>query len=99
MGHGRCGGIAALIEHREPLSPADFVGGWVAGLRELRADTATELERRVVERSLGNLGTFPWVRERAAGGELELHGAWFDIALGELHVLSLGGWRRAAAAG
>ncbi len=49
-----------------------------------------ELERRVerasIEHSLANLRTFPWVRVRENTGELGLHGAWFDIAMGELHV-------------
>ena len=51
------------------------------------------VERRSVEQSLANLTTFPWIRSRVADGRLELIGAWFDIALGELHALGAGGWR------
>jgi carbonic anhydrase len=53
------------------------------------------VERANVEHSLANLRTFPWVRQREQRGELGLHGAWFDIGLGELHVLnfSSGEWR------
>jgi carbonic anhydrase len=29
--------------------------------------------------------TFPWLRMREQKGELSVHGAWFDIGLGELH--------------
>jgi carbonic anhydrase len=55
----------------------------------------TCVERANVEHSLANLRTFPWVRQREQRGELGLHGAWFDIGLGELHVLnfSSGQWR------
>ncbi len=37
--------------------------------------------------SLANLRTFPWVRDREAGGALKLHGAFFAISDGALHVL------------
>jgi len=101
LGHGRCGGIAAAIDERAPLSATDFIGTWVASIRDLAADVEaseaatlhTAVERRSVEQSLANLTTFPWIRSRVAGGRLELIGAWFDIALGELHALGAGGWR------
>ncbi len=50
------------------------------------------LEYRSVEQSIANLRTFPWIRTREQAGSLSLHGAWFDIALGELHALTPGGW-------
>lgn len=104
MSHGRCGGIAAALNDAVPLSTTDFVGAWVAGLRELAAELdpsdaadparrATALEHRSVEQSIGHLRTFPWIRSREQAGELALHGAWFDIALGELHTLEADGWR------
>ena len=103
LGHGRCGGIAAALDQFGPLSATDFVGTWVRALRDLAAgldpaawpDTDArqrELERRSVEQSIANLRTFPWIREREQQGTLDLHGAWFDIALGELDALSLDGW-------
>jgi carbonic anhydrase len=103
MGHGRCGGIAAAAGDATPLTATDFIGTWVAGVRKLAtqldpADGANEdrrrlaLEHRSVERSIANLRTFPWIRSREASGVLGLHGAWFDIALGELHVLAADGW-------
>lgn len=105
MGHGRCGGIAAALGDAAPFSATDFVGAWVAGLRALAtgldpADAtdperrATALEHRSVEHSIGHLRTFPWIRSSEDAGALALHGAWFDIALGELHVLGSGGWVR-----
>jgi carbonic anhydrase len=110
MGHGRCGGIAAALDGAAPLSTTDFLGAWVAGLRELAEDPEVAgvtdpaarrlaLEHRSVERSLEHLRTFPWVRAREDAGELQLHGAWFDIGLGELHELVDGSWRQVAGDG
>jgi carbonic anhydrase len=102
MGHGRCGGISAAIHGEPMLSETDFLGTWVAGLRELAEDLRDtgledpalqrELEHRSVERSIGHLRTFPWIAAREAAGSLGLHGAWFDISLGELHGLAPAGW-------
>jgi carbonic anhydrase len=103
MGHGRCGGVAAAFDDADPLTATDFIGTWVTGLRDLEAelpgDVAADpaarrraLEHRSVEQSIANLRTFPWIRSREAAGSLTLTGAWFDIALGELHVLGAHGW-------
>jgi len=103
LGHGRCGGIAAAHGEAEALSATDFIGTWVAGIRELVPAAAAAvgddpvalqlaLERASVERSIANLATFPWVRSRVAAGELQLHGAWFEIARGELHAFRDGRW-------
>jgi carbonic anhydrase len=103
MGHGRCGGVAAALDGAVTRTSTDFIGTWVSGLRDLtealdpsaRADGASSnLERRVVERSLANLRTFPWIQSRERAGTLTLHGCWFDVALGELHELTPSGWGR-----
>jgi carbonic anhydrase len=105
LGHGRCGGIAAALEPAGPLTATDFVGAWTAGLRDLAAtiamppsaapeDRRLALERRSIEASIEHLRTFPWIRHREDDGALALHGAWFDIALGELHELGPRGWHR-----
>jgi len=103
MGHGRCGGIKAALEGSPMLSTSDFVGTWVAAVRDLvdgldAADVADParrqqaLEHRSIERSVANLRTFPWIAARASAGALGLYGAWFDIALGELHGLTGSVW-------
>jgi carbonic anhydrase len=102
LGHGRCGGIAAALDEPAPLSSTDFVGTWVQGLRDLAGELDVEpsepaarrraLEFRSVEQSLVNLRTFPWIRTREQAGTLTISGAWFDIALGELHELTPWGW-------
>lgn len=102
MGHGRCGGIgAALNPAAEPLSPGDFIGKWmglVAPAAEALSDngmlTASErqtaLERISVRFQVANLRTFPCVKILEDKGKLSLHGAWFDIATGELWVMDPG---------
>jgi len=108
MGHGRCGGVAAAFNDAAPLTATDFIGTWVGGLRDLEAllepedvttpeRRRTRLEHLTVEQSLVNLRTFPWVRAKEAAGALALRGAWFDIALGELHVVGADGWERVEA--
>ena len=103
MGHGRCGGVAAALDGPAPVTTTDFIGTWIAGLRDLAdeldptdwADPARsrrELELRSVEQSIVNLRTFPWIRSREKAGSLTLHGAWFDIGLGELHAYTDARW-------
>ncbi len=100
MGHGRCGGIAAVLDQdSEPLSPGDFIGRWmnlVQPAAEVIAAntllTASErqraMERVSIRFSLQNLRTFPCVNILEGKGRLTLHGAWFDISTGELWVMN-----------
>lgn len=99
MGHGRCGGIrAALDPSMEPLSPGDFIGHWMALVRPAaeqiqlngfmtETERQTALERVSIRNSIANLETFPFVKRRREKGELNIHGAWFDISSGELWVM------------
>lgn len=98
MGHGRCGGIHAALNEIDPLSHGDFIGQWMSIMEELALEVRNdesvpedkkqqELEHRGVQLSLQNLLSFPWIKELYDAGELALHGAWFDVGLGELHVL------------
>ncbi|MBA4274138.1 MAG: carbonate dehydratase [Alphaproteobacteria bacterium] len=97
MGHGRCGGIAAVVQDVDPLSKSDFIGKWMSDVREVAEkvpchEGCTTMEHhRLVERasvvnSIKNLHSFPWISALQTKGELSLHGVWFDIALGELHI-------------
>ena len=99
LGHGRCGGIrAALHPPAEPLSPDDFIGKWmkqlgpvassvVAGGSLSDTERQTALERASIRRSIGNLRTFPCVSVLEGRNRLGLHGAWFDIADGDLWTM------------
>jgi len=103
MGHGRCGGVAAALDPASRLTDTDFIGAWVADLRTLDERTPAltvggpdERQRLIehlsVQQSLEHLRTFPWIAEREQAGRLTLHGAWFDISLGELHAFSGREW-------
>ena len=99
LGHGRCGGIrAALHPAAEPLSPGDFIGKWMNLLRPAAeameagsgltdAERQTALERASIRYSIANLRTFPCVSILEDRNRLNLHGAWFDIADGELWTM------------
>ncbi|MFZ4541481.1 MAG: carbonic anhydrase [Rickettsiales bacterium] len=100
MGHGQCGGISAVVTDMNPLSKGDFIGKWMAEVKEVVDTVAlphnctdherhTIVERASVVQSLKNLGGFPWIARLVQAGELTVLGAWFDIALGELYVFDL----------
>jgi carbonic anhydrase len=100
MGHGFCGGCAAALtgqfddaEHGEGHFIAhwiDMLSGARAAIRERHPELGREaflaMELEGVRVSLRNLRSFPWVAERAPAGRLKLHGAYFAIADGILHV-------------
>ena len=97
LGHAQCGGIRAFAEDGPPLSPGDFIGHWMAliapaakevgprGDRPL-VEYLTRLEQASAVKTLDNLMTFPWVRDRVERGEIALHAAYFGVATGELSV-------------
>ena len=103
MGHARCGGIHALMH--EP-NQGDFIAAWMnlaapakkeALARKLpEAQAQAFCEHEAVKVSLRNLMTFPWVKERVDVGTLVLHGWYFDLATGTLHILAEDGSFRPA---
>lgn len=99
LGHGRCGGIkAALDPTGDPLSPGDFIGKWMDLLASAADTTArndlmtnaerqTALERISIRYTIANLRTFPFIDNLERKNQLSLHGAWFDIADGDLWIM------------
>jgi len=102
LGHASCGGIRSFYDGAEPLSPGDFIGKWMSQIAPVaesldaagsggegsgeRATRLKRLELAVVEHSLANLMTFPYIRRRVEAGEMALHGAYFGVATGLLFV-------------
>lgn len=100
MGHEKCGGAkAALTRVFSDAAPGEggFIANWVHmldGARD-RIDASGEtggaaeraMEHEAVRTSLQNLRTFPFVRQALETGALTIHGAYFSIADGVLHVL------------
>ena len=104
MGHGMCGGAhAALTEMFQDAAPGDggFVHAWVSLLDDARErvkakygrgpEASREMELETVRTSIANLRTFPFIPEREADGRLTVHGAYFAIADGVLHVMDESG--------
>jgi carbonic anhydrase len=98
LGHGFCGGCAAALTGQfddAPHGEGHFIADWIELLGEPRErvraehgpEAFREMELQGVGVSLRNLRTFPWVVEREQAGTLTLHGAWFSIAEGILHLL------------
>ena len=97
LGHGQCGGITAALKGANlGLEGANFVENWMDIIRESREQIVEQapenpqraLELEAIKVSLANLRSFPFIATREAAGTLRLHGAWFAIADGLLHVLN-----------
>ncbi|MEW6039370.1 MAG: carbonic anhydrase [Pseudomonadota bacterium] len=62
------------------------------GLRQVSLERLKDypylVERAAIQGSLGNLLTYPWVREAVEQGRLSLQGWWFDLESGDLWVTS-----------
>jgi carbonic anhydrase len=101
MGHGMCGGCQAALTrdlHGNEPGQGGFVADWIALLDEERDRVASALgttgrpaeramEMAGVKVSLANLRTFPCVASKEAKGQIALHGAYFAISDGQLHLL------------
>lgn len=99
LGHAQCGGIkAALAGGAITQQGPSFVDDWVAIIADARdaimalapADSQHALELESIKVSLKNLRSFPFISERLHMGVLKLHGAYFGISDGNLHVLDEG---------
>jgi carbonic anhydrase len=96
LGHARCGGISAFADN-SPHMVGDFIGKWmtliaptaasIKSREEAPGSYHTRLEQASLVASLANLMTFPFVRVLCELERLTLHGAYFDVASGELSTL------------
>ncbi|WP_417718452.1 carbonic anhydrase [Salipiger sp.] len=99
MGHSGCGGVQGCLDMCSGKAPqleekSSFVGRWMDILRPGYekvvnagpADMNTALEKESVLVSLGNLMTFPFVKEAVDSQDLTLHGVWHEIGTGSLHA-------------
>lgn len=99
MGHAKCGGIHAFRENANTTTlDGGFIGPWIKLLEPAAIsmacmpvdridDPQLAMEYAGVRQSLKNLMTFNFVQDAVERGELQLHGAWFDIGSGELRVM------------
>jgi carbonic anhydrase len=102
MGHASCGGVRAALTQSfagKQVGSGGFISHWVDMLDGARSRIVAKygeedtpeaihaLELETVRVSLANVRTFPFVPKREAEGALRLHGAYFAIADGVLHLL------------
>lgn len=96
LGHAQCGGIKASLSGSDLVKNGpSFVDKWMGLISEARdrvlaadsQDPQHDLELETVKVSLANLRSFPFISEREKAGALKLHGAYFGIAEGRLHIL------------
>jgi len=97
MGHSQCGGVRAYVENSGRADPGDFIGNWMSLIApaaktigdeadQNRGDYLKRLERASVVATLGNLMSFPWIRNRVEQQQLDLLAAYFDVGSGALAV-------------
>ncbi len=90
LGHTQCGGIKALMDTPPSTEPKTFISKWMKQLEDVRNEVLAhnhkstdscyhECEEKGIIRSLDNLMTFPWVKERVDAGKLHLHGWHYDL--------------------
>lgn len=97
MGHASCGGIDACLGVLAGRPTGRFIAPWVGLLDQLRDQLLKEqqfdspeklqlaMEQAAVGQSLAHIETYPFAKLALAEGRLQLHGAWFSIASGQLH--------------
>jgi carbonic anhydrase len=94
MGHAQCGGVAAALD---PSFGANVpaLRGWIDLLTPAVKRLApsldhdarhVSLERDGVLLSIERLKTYPFIADRLAKGDLEINGARFGIADGQLEI-------------
>ncbi|MEL5875591.1 carbonic anhydrase [Cereibacter sphaeroides] len=97
LGHSNCGGVKGCHDMCSGKAPqleetSSFVGRWMDILRPgyervkdlPEEERVTALEKEAVLVSIGNLMTFPFVREAVEREVLTLHALWTHIGEGSL---------------
>ncbi|KAL3843787.1 hypothetical protein ACJIZ3_001190 [Penstemon smallii] len=92
VGHSCCGGIRALMSLQdEDNSSNSFIKSWVVVGKPARAKTkasASNLnfdqqcrhcEKESINKSLLNLLSYPWIKDRVTKGTLSIHGGYYDF--------------------
>ncbi|KAK4784527.1 hypothetical protein SAY86_018895 [Trapa natans] len=102
MGHSCCGGIKGLMSIPDDgTTSSDFIESWVKICSPARSKIMTEYnsltfeeqchncEKEAVNVSLGNLLTYPYVRDRVVKNSLAIKGAHYDFTKGALELWDL----------
>ncbi len=99
FGHGQCGGIKSLMAGGVGSKDDSFINPWMSTavpsrdkIIENHAEKSFEeqcqiCEQAVIEVSVNNLLSFPWIKTRVDTGKLNVHGWYFEIEKGILFEL------------
>ncbi len=99
FGHGQCGGIKNLMAGGVGSEDDSFIDSWMSTavpsrdkILENHAEKSFEeqcqlCEQAVIEVSVKNLLSFPWIKSRVDAGKLDVHGWYFEIEKGILFEL------------
>lgn len=103
MGHSLCGGVKACCDHLHGHEGQGlFIPQWTSILNqcaksvlESHPDVPPEIlhekvEKAAVGASLENLKAFPFVHAAMEQGDLQIHGAYFDIRNAQLYAMDQG---------
>ncbi len=100
FGHGQCGGIKSLMAGGVGLEKGSFIDPWMSTAIPARGKILEEhseksfeeqceiCEQAVIEVSVMNLLSFPWIKSRVDAGKLDVHGWYFEIEKGILFELN-----------
>ena len=89
-GHSHCGAVTALTVAGRGLEGLPALCCWLgtdgATAAEVRDPAVRAESKRHVRDQLRTLHEYPFVRDRVAAGELRLHGWFYEIDSGRVHV-------------
>ena len=98
LGHSNCGGASAafdMFKNNNKNHNSFFIHSWLSlmkpGYEKLSKVTndqfnKKELEKQSIITSLQNLMTYPFIKDVVSEKNLNLHGLWFNIAVGNLEA-------------
>ena len=85
FGHSQCGGVKAL--KNSSARNSDFIQSWISLVEEsnVKCDTLDQCVKHVLDQSYKNCLTFPWIAQKIAAQELEIHRWFFEIKSGKIY--------------
>lgn len=86
FGHSQCGGIQAL--QNNSAQGSDFVQSWISLVENSQSscNTLDDCIKSVLNQSYKNCLTFPWIAQKVATRELEIHRWFFEIKSGKIYT-------------
>lgn len=89
LGHSQCGGIELLLNNNN-ANHNDFITNWVSLIKTPQAhlQDPDEFAKLALKQSLQHCLTFPWIKDKVAQQELNIHLWFFDVKQGQVFTYS-----------